>query len=70
MIAALPPALRRNLMVTCDGAGASHRLVKKLDQLASRRGRPHPGAQLSLREAGDGWRYSLWATNLPAATKG
>ena len=37
-IAALPPALRRNLMVTCDGAGASHDLVKKLDQLASRRG--------------------------------
>ncbi|MGE5292929.1 MAG: hypothetical protein ACM3ML_38230 [Micromonosporaceae bacterium] len=37
-IAALPPALRRNLMVTCDGAGASHELVKKLDQLASRRG--------------------------------
>ena len=37
-IAALPPTLRRNLMVTCDGAGASHELVKKLDQLASRRG--------------------------------
>jgi hypothetical protein len=25
-IAALPPALRRRLMVTCDGAGASHQL--------------------------------------------
>jgi len=36
----------------------------------ARRERPHPGAQLSLLEAGDGWRYSLWATNLPAATKG
>ena len=28
-IAALPPALRRKLMVTCDGAGASHDLVKR-----------------------------------------
>ena len=37
-IAALPPVLRRKLMVTCDGAGASHELVSKLDQLASRRG--------------------------------
>ena len=37
-IAALPPALRRNLMVTCDGAGASHDLIKKLDKLASRPG--------------------------------
>jgi hypothetical protein len=162
-IAALPPALRRNLMVTCDGAGASHELVKKLDQLASRRGyqviysvgwaltgrekaalamvpetaweaaidgkgevrerraggacanprcahracwieeahvteltgllrsgpggdqlkawpksmrvfarreRPHPGAQLTLFEAEDGWRYSLWATNRPVTTRG
>jgi Transposase DDE domain group 1 len=162
-IAALPPAFRRRLMVTCDGAGASHALVKKLDQLASRRGyqlvysvgwalgerektalalvpetaweaaidaggkirerradgacvnarcahrrcrieeahvteltgllregpggdqlrawpktmrvfarreRPHPGAQLTLFETQDGWRYSLWATNLPAATRG
>jgi hypothetical protein len=162
-IAALPAALRRKLMITCDGAGASHDLVKKLDKLASRRGyqvvysvgwaltgrekaalsqvpetaweaaidgrgkvrerraddacadprcvhracwieeahvteltgllregpggdqlnawpmtmrvfarreRPHPGAQLTLFEAEDGWRYSLWATNRPAATKG
>jgi Transposase DDE domain group 1 len=37
-IAALPPALRRRLMVTCDGAGASHALVKELDRLASRHG--------------------------------
>jgi Transposase DDE domain group 1 len=162
-IEALPPALRRNLMITCDGAGASHELVKELGRLAGRHGyqvtysvgwalgarertaigsvpdaaweiavdgkgevrerrsddacadprcahrecwieeahvieltgllregpagdqlsgwpekmrvfarreRPHPGAQLSLLEAADGWRYSLWATNLPAATKG
>ena len=162
-IAALPPALRRRLMVTCDGAGASHALVRELDRLASRHGyqvtysvgwelgarekaaigkvpetawqiavdgkgevrerraggactdrdcahrkcwieeadvaeltgllregpdgdqlrawpkamrvfarreRPHPGAQLTLFEAEDGWRYSLWVTNLPATTKG
>jgi predicted transcriptional regulator len=37
-IAALPPQFRRKLMVTCDGAGASHDLVKRLDKLASRRG--------------------------------
>jgi hypothetical protein len=162
-IAALPPAFRRKLMITVDGAGASHDLVGHLDKLASRRGyqviysvgwalgerekaalrlvpeqawqiaidgrgevrerraddacrdascvhrkcwieeahvteltgllregpagdrlkawpktmrvfarreRPHPGAQLTLFEAGDGWRYSLWATNRPAATRG
>ena len=162
-IAALPPGLRRKLMVTADGAGASHGLIARLDQLAARRGyeltysigwvlgereraalrlvpeqawqiaidgrgevrerradgacvnagcahracwieeahvteltgllregpagdqlagwpaamrvfarreRPHPGAQLSLFEAGDGWRYSLWVTGRPADTKG
>ena len=162
-IGALPPAQRRRLMVTADGAGASHGLITRLDELASRRGyqviysvgwelgererqairlvpedawqiaidargevrerraedacadrscghrkcwieeahvteltgilrpgndhdqlagwpetmrvfarreRPHPGAQLSLFETGDGWRYSLWVTNLPAATRG
>jgi hypothetical protein len=162
-IGALPSALRRRLMVTCDGAGASHELVKELDRLACRHGyqvtwsvgwalsareqeaigkvpetaweaainakgqvrerraddacqnrrcahpacwiqeahvteltgllregpggdqlkgwpkamrvfarreRPHPGAQLSLFETADGWRYSLWATNLPAETRG
>ena len=162
-ITALPPALRRKLMITCDGAGASHALVKELDRLAARHGyqltysvgwelaarekaaigkvpetaweaavdgkgqvrerraddacadqhcahracwieeahvteltgllregpagdqlkgwpktmrvfarreRPHPGAQLTLFETADGWRYSLWVTNLPAMTKG
>jgi hypothetical protein len=162
-IAALPPGLRRRLMITCDGAGASHALVKELDRLASRHGyqvtysvgwelgarektaigqvpeaawqiavdsrgevrerradtacadrdcahrrcwieeahvteltgllregpdgdqlkgwpatmrvfarreRPHPGAQLTLFEAADGWRYCLHVTNLPAATRG
>ena len=37
-VEALPPALRRRLMVTCDGAGASHELVRELDRLASRHG--------------------------------
>jgi len=162
-IAALPPAFRRRLMVTADGAGASHGLIARLDALAARRGyeltysvgwvlgereraalrlvpeqawqiaidsageirerragdactdagcahqacwiqeahvteltsllrdgpagdqlegwpekmrvfarreRPHPGAQLSLFETADGWRYSLWVTNRPATTKG
>ena len=162
-IAALPPKYRRRLMVTCDGAGASHALIGRLDALASRPGhqliysagwdlgarerdairlvpqdawqlaidhrgevrerragdgcadrccghrkcwieeahvteltgllregpdgdqlagwpasmrvfarreRPHPGAQLTLFEAGDGWRYSLWASNVPAELRG
>jgi hypothetical protein len=162
-IAALPPGFRRRLMVTCDGAGASHGLITRLDALAARPGyqviysvgwelgtrekaaitavpawawqiavdergevrerraegacgdrscghrrcwieeahvteltgllregpagdrlegwpatmrvfarreRPHPGAQLTLFEAEDGWRYTLWVTNRPAATKG
>jgi Transposase DDE domain group 1 len=37
-IAALPPGLRRNLMVTVDGAGFSHKLLEHLDKLARRRG--------------------------------
>jgi hypothetical protein len=162
-ITALPPGFRRRLMVTCDGAGASHNLIARLDALAARPGyqviysvgwelaarekaaitavpaqawqiavdehgeirerraedacadlhcghrrcwieeahvteltgllregpagdqlqgwpgkmrifarreRPHPGAQLSLFEAGDGWRYTLWVTNRPASTRG
>lgn len=31
-----------------------------------RRERPHPGAQLSLFEEADGWRYQVFATNTPA----
>ena len=162
-IAALPPKHRRGLMVTVDGAGASHGLIARLDKLAARPGhqltysvgwdlgarertaitavpgeawqiaidhrgevrerragdacadrccahprcwvqeahvteltgllregpggdqlaglarvdaglrrreRPHPGAQLTLFEAEDGWRYSLWASNVPAARRG
>ena len=41
-IAALPPKFRRRLMVSADGAGASHGLTTRLDQLASR-----PGHQLT-----------------------
>jgi hypothetical protein len=37
-IAALPLAFRRKLMVTADGAGASHGLIEHLDKLAGRRG--------------------------------
>src|SRR6266496_3582239 len=37
-IAALPPAFRRRLMITCDGAGASHGLITRLDKLAARPG--------------------------------
>jgi hypothetical protein len=162
-IAALPPGHRRRLMVTVDGAGASHGLIARLDKLAARPGhqlvysvgwdlgerereairlsprqawqiavdhrgqvrepraddscadrscghvpcwieeahvteltgllrggpgggqlagwpasmrvfarreRPHPGAQLTLFEAEDGWRYSLWVTSLPASLRG
>ncbi|MEP7025642.1 MAG: hypothetical protein ABJB47_17945, partial [Actinomycetota bacterium] len=39
-------------------------------RIFARRERPHPGAQLSLFEAADGWRYSLWVTNLPGHTRG
>jgi hypothetical protein len=162
-IAALSPEFRLRLMVTADGAGASHGLITRLDQLAARRGyeltyyvgwelgareraairlvpqqawqiaidqrgevrerragdacpdrgcgharcwieeahvteltgllregphgdqldgwpapmrvfarreRPHPGAQLSLFESRDGWRYSLWVSNVPAQRRG
>jgi len=162
-IAALPPKHRRRLMITVDGAGASHGLIARLDKLAARPGhqliysvgwalggrerdairlapeeawqvaidhhgevrerraddacadrccgharcwreeahvteltgllregpggdqlagwptsmrvfarreRPHPGAQLTLLEAEDGWRYTLWASNVPAALRG
>jgi hypothetical protein len=162
-IAALPPGYRDDLMVTADGAGASHKLITRLEELAAepgrtlvysvgwelgereraaiavvagdswqiainahgevrerradqtcgdprcahdgcwveeahvteltgilrppsgpdqldgwpeamrifaRRERPHPGAQLSLFEAQDGYRYVLWVTNLPKLTTG
>ncbi len=37
-ITAVPAKHRRRLMVTCDGAGASHGLIGRLDELARRRG--------------------------------
>jgi hypothetical protein len=36
----------------------------------ARRERPHPGAQLTLFEADDGWRYRLLVPNLPERTTG
>jgi Transposase DDE domain group 1 len=39
-------------------------------RIFARRERPHSGAQLTLFEAEDGWRYSLWVTNLPAELRG
>jgi hypothetical protein len=39
-------------------------------RIFARRERPHPGAQLTLFEAEDGWRYTLWVTNRPSSTKG
>jgi len=39
-------------------------------RLFARRERPHPGAQLTLFEAEDGWRYCLWITNLPTRLRG
>jgi hypothetical protein len=47
-IAALPSEHRRQLMVTCDGAGGSHGLVACLDGLAAR-----PGCQLTCSVGGD-----------------
>lgn len=39
-------------------------------RLFTRREKPHPGAQLSLFEQHEGWRYQIIATNLPADTAG
>ena len=37
-------------------------------RLICRREKPHPGAQLSLFEEIDGWRYQICATNTPTGT--
>ena len=50
-IAAVPPQFRRKLMVTCDGADASHGLIARLDTLAARRGEGFSQADLA-RELG------------------
>ena len=39
-------------------------------RIFARRERPHPGAQLSLFETQDGWRYCLWVSNVPAGLRG
>jgi Transposase DDE domain group 1 len=39
-------------------------------RIFARRERPHPGAQLTLSGAEDGWRYTLRVTNLPGTTRG
>jgi hypothetical protein len=47
---ALPPGFRRRLMVTSDGAGASHDLIARLDKLAGRPGyQLRPTAQAAMR---------------------
>jgi hypothetical protein len=56
-IAAVPAKHRRRLMVTCDGAGASHGLIERLDELAAR-----PGRQLIYSvgwELGERERHAL-----------
>jgi hypothetical protein len=37
-------------------------------RIIARREKPHPGAQLSLFEQAQGWRYQLVATNTPGKT--
>src|SRR5258706_372295 len=68
-IAALPPAVRRRLEVHRGGrgGGAGWPVARGV---SARRERPPPGAQLTLFEAEDGWRYTLWVTSLPAALRG
>ena len=68
-IAALPPVFRRNLMVTVDGAGFSHKLLEHLDGLAARRGHTliySAGWELDAREKtairlvpGDAWQIAI-----------
>jgi Transposase DDE domain group 1 len=62
-ITALPPSFRRRLMLTCDGAGASHALIARLDaglparlpgHLLGRRGAGRAGARRNRRRPGDG----------------
>jgi hypothetical protein len=60
--AALPPAFRRRLMITCDGAGASHALITRLDKLAAR-----PGYQVIYSAGGElGKREKAASAAVPA----
>src|SRR6266567_395760 len=43
---------------------------QRADRAAARRARRGPAGQLTLFEAEDGWRYSLWVTNLRADLRG
>ena len=56
-------------LLRCGPGGDQLRAWPAAMRVFARRER-HPGAQLTLFEAGDGWRDSLWATNRPASTKG
>ena len=68
-MAAVPPERRRRLMVTCDGAGASHALIAHLDKLAARPGRQliySAGWELGDRERtaitqvpGEAWQIAV-----------
>ena len=51
------------------GRGPAQRSPEPM-RVFARRERPHPGAQLTLFEAEDGWRYSLRVTNLPDTPPG
>ena len=48
-------------LLNLDGWPAGMRVIL-------RRERPHPGAQLSLFEAADGWRYQAFVTNTASGT--
>ena len=51
-----------------EGPAADHLANWPTDlRIICRREKPHPGAQLSLFEDIDGWRYQLLATNTPRA---
>jgi hypothetical protein len=58
-------AWSKDLRVTANGTGVvSHVGTALLRMLADRAGlRPHPGAQLTLFEERDGWRYTAFVTN-------
>ena len=55
-ITAVPAKYRRRLMVTCDGAGASHGLITRLDELASGRAKSSPIPSAGAWAPGNGRR--------------
>ena len=68
------PALKADGQVREGGEVAEITGLLNLDgwptgmRVILRRERPHPGAQLSLFEAHDGWRYQAFATNTGSGT--